>query len=252
MQSAMTSVRVEMRRVLRSGLLLGMFAAFAFFGLSGPVLALYMPEILGVAAGTDQLNIQATEATPIDGVALFNQSAMQLGLILAVALAITSLTWDTRAGTSIFYRTRVQGLGAVTIPRLSVDWGIGILSYTLGLVLALGLTTWAIGEVPVRFAVVLWASSVVYLVMAMSLGFLIMTLLRRTATAIALTTVLVLVLPVLSQFEALSSWVPTNLLVPGEELSSITVPGLAAVIVMIVCTGVALLIAGKQTLKRES
>ena len=115
----LASARVETRRLIRSGALIGLLAVFAFFGLSGPALALYMPELLAAAAGTEQLTIEAADATPMDGIALFNQSAMQLGLILAVALAITSMSWDTRPGSSIFYRTRVRHLAPLMLPRLA-------------------------------------------------------------------------------------------------------------------------------------
>ena len=92
--SITSSLKVELRRLTRSGLGLGVLVAFAFFGLSSPVLSIYMPEILGAAASTDQLAISASQATPADAISLFNQSAMQLGLIVTVAVAITSIGWD--------------------------------------------------------------------------------------------------------------------------------------------------------------
>ena len=124
--SITSSLKVELRRLTRSGLGLGVLVAFAFFGLSSPVLSIYMPEILGAAASTDQLAISASQATPADAISLFNQSAMQLGLIVTVAVAITSIGWDTRPGSSIFYRTRVHRLSTVLLPRLIIDWLIAL------------------------------------------------------------------------------------------------------------------------------
>ena len=121
--SITSSLVVELRRLARSGLGLGVLVAFAFFGLSSPALAIYMPEILGAAASSDQLTISASQATPADAVSLFNQSAMQLGLIVTVAVAITSVGWDTRPGSSIFYRTRVRRLSTVLLPRLAHRMG---------------------------------------------------------------------------------------------------------------------------------
>jgi len=51
--SITSSLIVELRRLTRSGLGLGVLMAFAFFGLSSPVLAIYMPEILGAAASSE-------------------------------------------------------------------------------------------------------------------------------------------------------------------------------------------------------
>lgn len=248
MTMLLVSARIEMLRLKRSGLFAGLLAVFTFFGLSGPGLALYMPEILGAAAASNQLTIQATEARPEDGIALFNQSAMQLGLILAVAVAITSLGWDTRAGSSIFYRTRVNQLSTLTVPRLVIGWGTVIITYTVGFALAVAMTVFFIGEVNMNMTASVWASSIVYLVMAMSIGYLIMAATRRTAAAIASATVLMLVLPLLSQFEVLSSWVPTTLITGAETT---VMPFLSAVATTVLCVVTASLITSKQVLRRD-
>lgn len=253
MSLILASARVETRRLTRSGLLIGLLAVFAFFGLSGPALALYMPEILGAAAGTEQLTIEATDATPEDGIALFNQSAMQLGLIFAVAVAITSLSWDARPGSSIFYRTRVRHLARLTVPRLAIGWIAVIISYTVALLLAAGLTAMFLGPIETSLIVTVGIASAVYLVMAMSIGYLIMTLTRRTAAAIAAATVLMLMLPLLSSIEALASWVPTALLAaPGVRLTDLAAPLLSAVVVSVGCVLAAGLVANRQSLRRDA
>jgi len=58
-----------------------------------------------------------------------------------------------------------------------------------------------------------------------------------------------LVLPILSQFEALSSWVPTTLLTGAETTS---MPFLSAVTVTVLCVATASLIASKQVLRRDA
>ena len=253
MNLILTSARVETQRLTRSGLLLGLVAVFAFFGLSGPALALYMPQILGAATGTDQLMIEAAEATPADGIMLFNQSAMQLGLILAVAVAITALAWDARPGTSIFYRTRVPHLTRLMLPRFIIDCLMVVVSYAVALLVAAGLTEVFIGPLDGRLLVSVGVASAVYLVMAMSLGYLVMALTRRTAAAIAGATVLILMLPLLSSVAALTPWVPTTLVAsPGAGLQELTAPLVAAVIVATVCVLVAQLVVKRHSLRRDA
>lgn len=253
MSLIVATAAVEVRRLTRSGLLIGLLAVFAFFGLAGPALALYMPEILGAAAGTEQLSIQAAEATPEDGVALFNQSAMQLGLILAVAVAITSLSWDSQPGSSIFYRTRVTRLARLTVPRLIIGWIAVIASYTIALVLAAGLTAMFLGPVDPRQLIVVGTASAIYLVMAMSIGYLIMTLTRRTTAAIASATVLMLMLPLLSSIDHLTAWAPTTLLAaPGLEPAELARPLLSATVVSAGCVLTASLLATRHSLRREA
>lgn len=247
------SAQVEMRRLSRSGLLIGVLVVFGFFGLAGPALALSMPEILKAAAGTEQLRIEAAEATPADGIALFNQSAMQLGLILAVVMAITSLGWDARPGSSIFYRTRVGNLASLSVPRLAVCCLAVISSYFVALLLAVGLTTVFIGELPPSLVGAVGLSSALYLVMAMSIGFLIMALVRRTAAAIAATTVLMLVLPLLNSIRAFGPWVPTTLLTAsGADFVDLALPMLSAIAVSAVCVVVAGFAANRQSLRRDA
>lgn len=253
MAACLTSARVEIRRLTRSGLLIGLLATFAFFGLSGPALALSMPEILGSAANTDQLTIHAAAATPDDGITLFNQSAMQLGLILAVAVAVTSMAWDARTGSSIYYRTRVAHLSTVTIPRLAVTWIAAVVAYALGLLLAVVMTNLAIGRISSDMVVGVWAGSTIYLVMTMAIGFLVMSLARRTAPAIAVATILALVLPLLSQFPALSAWTPTMLLTGSTDgVQHLGLPILSALIVTALCVVGATLITANHSLRRDA
>ena len=247
--SVLSSLVVELRRLMRSGLGLGVLVAFAFFGLSSPALAIYMPEILGAAASSDQLTISASQATPADAVSLFNQSAMQLGLIVTVAVAITSIGWDTRPGSSIFYRTRVRRLSTVLLPRLAVDWLVAWATYSCGLLLTVVVTAGAIGRPPVAMVVRTWVASSLYVVMAMSIGHLLAAGLRRTTTAIALTTLLVLVLPVMNQVPGTSRRLPTALLLPTGLHA---MPVIAALVVIALCTVGSVLIARRQTLRRDA
>ena len=253
MSIALASARLESRRLARSGLLLGLVAAFVFFGLSGPLLALCLPEILGAASGSDQFTIEAAPATAAGALMMFNQSAMQLGLILAAAVAITALSWDARPGSSIFYRVRLRHLSQLTVPRLATDWAVVSASYALGLALAVGLTTATIGQVPWDLTLRVGLASITYLVMSMAIGHLIMTFTRRTASAISVAAILLIVLPVLSQVPFLSSWFPTTLLSAATATGADLVwPAFTAVALTVACVVAASLIATRQSLRRDA
>ncbi|WP_051297728.1 hypothetical protein [Brevibacterium album] len=253
MSLILTSARVETLRLTRSGLLAGLLAVFPFFGLSGPALALFMPEILAAATGTEQLTIEAAAPRPEDGIVLFNQSAMQLGLILAVAVAITALSWDARPGSSIFYRTRVRCLARLTVPRLAIGWIAVIASYAVGLLLAAGLTALSLGPAEPGLVAAVGLASAAYLVMAMSIGHLIMALTRRTAAAIAAATVLMLVLPLLGGIDALAVWAPTTLLAAaGLAPAELMLPVLSAIAVSAGCVLAAGLATARHSLRREA
>lgn len=250
MSIALAAARLEARRLARSGLLAGLLLASAFFGLSGPALALSLPEVLAAAGGSDQLTVEAAPATPAAGIALFQQSAMQLGLILAVVVAITGLSWDARPGSSVFYRTRVSRIELLVLPRAIVGWIAAAVSHALGLVLAALLTAVLIGPVDVDALVRVGVASTGYLAMAMALGVLVMAATRRTATAIAVSTVLVLILPALGAVDAIAGWSPTSLLsAPDGALAG---PMAAAISVAVAALVGSAALARRQELRRDA
>lgn len=72
---------------------------------------------------------------------------------------------------------------------------------------------------------------------------------RRTAAA----TVLMLVLPLLSNIDALATWAPTALLAtPGVGLADLAAPLLSAVAVSAACVLAAGFVANRQSLRREA
>lgn len=250
---AFTSMKVEALRLKRSGLLLALLATFAFFGLSGPVLALYMPQILGAANENGQLTIEAAAPTPDAALMMFSQSAMQLGLIFAVAIAATSLNWDARPGSSIFYRTRNKSLTLLMLPRLALDAVAVIAAYTVGALCAASLSSFTIGSIPATDVLRMTGAAALYLAMCMSIGLLIMSATRRTAAAIALSTVLVLILPLAEFLPGAAAYVP-SMLMNGAALdwAVLLVPAIAAVAVTALCLAGAVQIATTRSLRRDA
>lgn len=250
---ALISMKVEALRLTRSGLLPALLVTFAFFGLSGPVLALYMPQILGAANENGQLTIEAAAPTPDSALMMFPQSAMQLGLIFAVAIAVTSMNWDARPGSSIFYRTRNKSLAFVLLPRFALDAVAVIAAYAVGALCAAGLSAATIGSIPTDQVLRMTLAAALYLVMCMSIALLIMSATRRTAAAIALSTVLALILPLAGFLPGAAAHVPSAL-VDGASLdwAALLVPAIAAAAVTALCLSGAVHIAATRSLRRDA
>lgn len=250
---ALASMRVEALRLRRSGLLIALFATFGFFGLSGPVLALYLPQILGAASGSDQLTIEATAASAESGLMLFNQSAMQLGLIFAVAVAVTSLHWDARPGSSIFYRTRNAKLSHILLPRFALDCVAVIAAYTVGALCAAVLSALTIGGLDASQLPAMLVGAAIYLSMCMSIGLLVMSATRRTASAIALATVLVLILPLAGYLPGAAGVAPSALLNAGTlGWSALGVPAGVALGATALCLVGAVRTTKTRSLRRDA
>ncbi|WP_454226493.1 hypothetical protein [Propioniciclava flava] len=84
-------------------------------------------------------------------------------------------------------------------------------------------------------------------------GYLIMAFTRRTAVAIAAATVLMLVLPLLNSFKAVSAWAPTALLGAATlDPAKLAPPLLSAVIVTAGCLFIASIAVSRQSLRRDA
>src|SRR5699024_3092068 len=116
-----------------------------------------------------------------------------------------------------------------------------------------GLTAMFLGPLETGLIVTVGIASALYLVMAMSIGYLIMVLTRRTAAAIAAATILMLVLPLLSSIDALAPWAPTTLLAtPWSALADIAAPPLSAAAVSSAYASSAASVPNRQSLRRDA
>lgn len=253
MNLVLTSAHVEFRRLTRTGLLAGLVAVFAFFGLSSPALALLLPDLLRSAASTEQLTVHAATATPSDALALYTQSAMQLGLVLAAAVAVTALGWDARPGSSVFYRTRSHSLVALVVPRVLVGWLVVAVCHLAALTVAAVTTAVVIAPIEFQETARVGVATSAYLIMAMAVGHMVMAALRRTAAALATTTLLMLVLPLINSLPGAVAWAPTALLAASRASpGDLVVPFLTTIATTVACILVAARVTARRPIRRDA
>ena len=102
----MTLWRLEWLRLTRTRRLLVLLCAYAFFGLTGPLTARYLPQILD-RLGTSGMQIEFPPPKPADGIAQFVSNASQICLLIVVMVAASALAFDARTEMAVFLRTRV-------------------------------------------------------------------------------------------------------------------------------------------------
>ena len=76
-------------------------------GFGIPVLTYYLPDLVKNAGNGVQ--IIAPKPTPADAIAGFASNAAQLGTLVVVVVAASTLAIDANPGLAAFYRTRVHG-----------------------------------------------------------------------------------------------------------------------------------------------
>ena len=212
----MTLWRVEWLRLVRTHRLWVVLGIYVFFGVTGPLSARYLPEIIGRFAGDVQVTLP--DPTPAAGMAQFASNAGQLGLLAVLVVAAGALTFDARPPWSAFLRTRVPRLLDLVLPRVVVSAALAILALALGAGVAVATTTALIGApdlVGVLLGVVFGA---VYLALAVAVVAAVASVARTAVTTVLGSVGVLLALPLLQLVPTLGAWSPSRLLGAGDAL----------------------------------
>jgi len=232
----MTLWRLEWLRLVRTRRLLVLLAVYAFFGLTGPLTARYLAEILR-AVGTEGVQVQLPEPTPADGIAQYVSNASQIGLLVVVLIAASALAFDARREMAVFLRTRVAGVRAIVLPAYGVTAAGTIAGFLLGSVCAWYETTTLLGAPPATAMLAGTAYGAVFLAFAVALVAFVAALVRGVMAAAGVTLVLLLLTGIVGSLVGASTWLPTGLLGALGDLSAGTsaadyLPGLVVTLIL--------------------
>lgn len=97
-----TLIHKEWTEQLRSGRLVILLAVFLFFGISSPLLAKFIPDILPSLMKGQNIIIHIPEATWQDAVAQFVKNLSQMGLFVVILLSMGTVAKEKENGTASF------------------------------------------------------------------------------------------------------------------------------------------------------
>ena len=123
---AMTLWRLERLRLIRTYRWLALFGVYVVFGLLGPVMAAYLPDILGRVQS--DMTIIVPPPQPRDGLVNYVDQVTQTGVIVVVAVAVGALAFDAHPGISTFLRTRSTSVWSLLRPRIGVILAAAVLA----------------------------------------------------------------------------------------------------------------------------
>ncbi|MEV0900641.1 hypothetical protein [Actinoplanes sp. NPDC049802] len=234
----MTLWRLEWLRLVRTRRLLALLAVYAFFGLTGPLTARYIGEILR-AAGTEGVRVEFPEPTPADGIAQFVGNASQIGLLVVVLVAASALAFDSRREMAVFLRTRVAGVRRIVFAAYGTTVAGAVAALLLGSACAWYETAVLLGSPPTGAMLVGTAYGAVFLAFAVALVALVAALVRGVPAAAGVTLVLLLFTGVLGSVARVDTWLPTGLLGALGDLTAggsagDYLPGLAVTLLLTV------------------
>ncbi len=115
--------------------LLIMLMVFAVFGITNPLMAKLLPEILG-SLMADSISMSLPEATAFDAWTQFFKNATQMGLIVMTILFSSILSWELSKGTLIIMLTKGLSRTVVILSKYTCM----VLVWTTSIALCFGLT----------------------------------------------------------------------------------------------------------------
>lgn len=248
----MTLWRLEWLRLVRTRRLVAVVGVYLFFGLSGPISARYLGDILG-RVDTQGVRVELPEPVPADGVAQFIGNASQIGLLVVVLVAASALAFDARREMAIFLRTRVTDLQRIVLPAYGVTTGAAVVGLVLGSLAAWYETAVLLGGLPVLRMVVGILLGALFLAFGIAVVALVAAFARGVLATAGASLAVLVALALLGNIGALGRWLPTSPsgamvgLVSGRPYAEF-LPGAA---VAIVCTVLALVGATRIGSRRE-
>lgn len=243
--------RLEVLRLLRTRRLAALLGVFAFFGFLGPLTARYLENLLSSLGGDVQVTMPPP--TPPDGIAQYMANATQVGLLTVLVVAAGALAFDARPELSAFYRTRVRSMRALMLPRWAVTTVAACVAFVLGSLAAWYETRALLGSLPASAMLAGMALDCLYLAFVVAVVAVATAVTRSVLTAVLVSAVTLLSLPVLAIVEGLGPWLPSHLvgsmhdLVQGGDATDY----LRAAAVTVVATVLLLAAATKRLGRRE-
>ena len=236
---SMSMWRLEWLRFARTSRWIVLFGVYLVFGLLGPVMAKYLPEIVGQVQS--EMTIIVPPPQPKDGIVNYVNQVAQIGLIVVVTIAANALTFDARRGLSTFLRTRVNSMWALLQPRLVVTAAFAVLAYTLGTLAAWYETTLLLGPLPAAALAAGVLCESIYLIFSIAVVAAASAFARGTLGTVGIALTVIIVLSIVGGLGVLHDWLPTTLAgAPVALLTTITLSSYLPAMVVAVGSSVAL------------
>ena len=193
---------------------------FVFTGISSPLLARFLPEIIELAAG-DQLGaFPIPTPTAADSVAQLQKNLIQFGGLAAILLAMGAVATEKDRGTAAFVLAKPVGRRAFLAAKVVVLGGILLLSTVVATAVAWIYTAVLFEPLPVggwvALAVLTWLSLATYA----AVTFLASTVTGSSMAAAGIGFVALILLGVVSAIPNLDRFGPVGLGGPAAALAT--------------------------------
>jgi ABC-2 type transport system permease protein len=226
---------LESWRTMRLPIVAGLFLVV---GLTSPLLAKFLPEIVKAAAGDQLPAIPLPNPIPADAVEQLWKNLAQFGALAAIVLAMGSIATERDRGTAAFVLSKTVSRGAFIAAKVTAIGAVLAICVALAVVVAWVYTAILFEPPPVGGWVALAFLAWLGLAAWAALTFLGSTVTGSAAAAAGIGFVTLLVLSIASAVPNLGRFLPGGLAGPAVALATATPVEPADVLVPVIATSI--------------
>ena len=201
--------RLEWVRLTRTGRVFILLAVFFSFGIIGPLIVRYLPEILD-SAGSGQVVDQLPPVTPESAMSSFLGNALQFGLLAIAFVCAAALAIDAKPEISVFFHSR-STIRQILAPRFVINAAAAVFAFAVGVVTAVVTSGVLIGWPEAKPTIVGSILVALYLVFVVAFVALIGSLVRKVPATALLTVGGLIVLSLIGLLQPIEPWLPSYL-----------------------------------------
>jgi len=202
--------RLEWVRLTRTGRVFILLAVFFSFGVIGPLLIRYLPEILDAAGSGEAFGV-LPPVTPEFAMSSFLGNAIQIGVLAVAFVAAAALAIDAKPEISVFFRSR-STIPAIVAPRFTIIAVATVFAFAVGVATAVVTSGTLIGWPKAGSTVVGSSLVALYLVFVVAVTALFGSLVRKIPATALLTLGSLILLSIIGLLEPLAPWLPSYLI----------------------------------------
>ncbi len=210
-------LKKEIMEQWRTYKLLIVACIFLFFGLTTPLMLKYLPELLKLA-GTSGMDIKIPPPTAIQSLAEFTSTIGQIGVFVAVLMAMGSIANELRQGTAVITLSKPVSRAAFVNAKLIAIASTFLVSLAASALLCYAYTVWLIGPADIMAFAGQNLLLGVFLVFCLAITLMLSSLFKSSLAAGGIAMAIIVGQGVLSAIPRIGDFFPGRLLSWGNQL----------------------------------
>jgi ABC-2 type transport system permease protein len=209
-------LKKEIKEQIRTHRLLIVAGIFLFFGITTPLLLKYLPEIIKLSG--EQVPVAIPAPTAIQSLVEYAGTMSQLGILIAVLIAMGSIASELRQGTAVMTLSKPVSRAAYVNAKLiamSLTFLIGLAAASL---FCFAYTVWLIGPTAALPFLQLNLLLGLFLIFCLSVTVLFSSIFRSSLAAGGLAIALLIAQALLATIPRVGDFFPAKLLTWGSNL----------------------------------